>query len=96
MTYAEAVAKAVADFAAAVGTTRQVESVYGMGPMLEEWHHGPFTVRILPTSPDDLRHCVDSWLDPYWNVEVISGGDGRSGAGSGWIYGDSYQFEGVV
>lgn len=52
---------------------------------------GELRVRVAPTSDGDLCHWNDEWLDPYWNVEVLSTEDpGVAGARSFWIFGPSY------
>jgi hypothetical protein len=53
---------------------------------------GPFRVRVVWTDPASVKHWTDegsrcAWLDPYFDVEVISGP--RTDIRSAWIYGTS-------
>jgi hypothetical protein len=91
MTFHEAVALAQADHAAKVGAVLTVDFLVGyIGDTdVQTEHYGPTQVRVLPTATEDLKHSVDDWLDPYWDVEVL---DASLNLRSAWIYGPSYQF----
>jgi hypothetical protein len=73
VTKAEAIAKARADYASAVGTIIEVPTLYGYsGEDSCEWHFDePIRVLVLPTSEGDITRMQDNFIDPYWNVEVV-------------------------
>lgn len=50
-------------------------------------------VRVTATAEEDLAHWTDGFLDPYWNVDVLSRDPSVDGARSFWIFGPSYELE---
>lgn len=47
-------------------------------------------VRVTDTDDRDLTHWNDDYLDPYWNVDVLSQDPSVDGVRSFWIHGPSY------
>ena len=48
---------------------------------------GPLQVRIEKTQDSDLMNSTDEYLDPYWDLEVVSPFTGSSP----WGHGPSYR-----
>jgi hypothetical protein len=92
--FVEALARARADYQAALGTIIEVRTLSGyVGDSdIQQDYDGdqPFMVRVLATADDDLHHVNDDWLDPYWNVEVVSPDVNLR---SCWTFGPSYHIE---
>jgi hypothetical protein len=56
----------------------------------------PATVRVDATAEDELFHQVDrDWIDPYWNLELLEPHPELEGARSLWMFGTSYNLDGV-
>lgn len=54
----------------------------------------PVVVRVLPMRPHEgILHWNDEWLDPYWDVEVVSGEGRALTLRSTWIDGPSINAE---
>lgn len=90
--YADALARAKADYRAALGTTITTTSLTGYvgdTDSQQDYDGIPVVVRVLPTADEDLNHVCDDWLDPYWNVEVVS--PDNLNLRSAWTYGPSYR-----
>jgi len=60
------------DYQRALGTVIEVTWVYGYtnDDSVEIQCDPPAKVRVLETPDEDLRHWVDEWLDPFWNIEL--------------------------
>lgn len=92
MTTLELESKAVDDYKKALGTVITVTTLSGYNE-----HDDciavdgiPFEVRVLDTPESDLRHWVDEYLDPYWNVEPVKEYAELNPLRSFWTYGPSY------
>ena len=85
--------KAEQDHREHVGKILEVKHVQGYvnDDSVEANCNPPAKVRVLPcTHPEDLKHQVDEWLDPYWDVELVEPHPELEGVRSLWIYGISY------
>lgn len=51
----------------------------------------PVLVKVIETSEDDIVRWMDDWLDPIWNIEIVSAPQELpKNLGSTWIHGKSY------
>jgi hypothetical protein len=71
--YPEAMARARADYRAALGTVIEVSEIHGMiGCDSCSWQFDPpVRVIVLETPDGDLDPYGDGHVDPRWNVEPI-------------------------
>lgn len=96
MTYTEAVNAAKADFEQAKGTVIRPEiiTVYVGNDSVDIEANGTVSCRVLDTSDDDLRHDTGGFLDPYWNVEIVSDDSGvlPSDYRNPWVFGPAHEY----
>lgn len=90
---AEAIARAHADYAAAVGTVIDAKCVIGYkgNDSVEVYPDPPARVRVEATPHEDIEHFNDDYLDPYWNVTLVESHPALEGVRSLWVDGPSYQ-----
>jgi hypothetical protein len=92
----EAIAKAHADYEAALGTEIKPNLVMANVDThtCEFATGGTITVRVIKTDADSVVHINDNFVDPYWDVEVVSDPEGRLKDVDAffWIDGPSHEF----
>ena len=89
---------AIAEHKAAVGKLFTAEYLSGYLANTEEHveEYVDAIVRVCPVSDDatsGVLHWNDSWLDPYWDVEIISS-NGRLRGFDAWVDGPSHSVHG--
>jgi hypothetical protein len=93
----DAEAQALLDFDQAKGQIIEVETVTGyVGNSHDQTDRTapnsvPFRVRVIDTSPEEVKHWNDDWLDPYWNVEPAEGETRLADLRSIYTFGHSYR-----
>ena len=90
----DAAHNAKVDYAGALGTVIAPEWVYGyrQDDAVDIAACGKVQVRVIKTAPTDILHWSDDYLDPYWDVEVVSDPENiLRGASSLWVHGPSYR-----
>ena len=86
-TWAEAWYLARLDYELNLGRSLTVDGVVAYVGDDGQDYFGPFLVRLEKTDAESLRHSVDEYLDPYWDVTVLDDFD----ADGAWSYGPSYR-----
>ena len=87
----QACSRAIADYKRALGKTFAVSEVDGYEDSDSTTVQGDIVVKVLKTSEDDVCHGDDEYIDPYWNVEVLSGPPRALALRSTWVYGPTYK-----
>jgi hypothetical protein len=90
--------RAMADYAAACGQEFLVESVSAQSGLtsVDILCEPPAHVRVVSTSPEFLTRWNGNWLDPRWNVEVVTPHPALEKVAGVWVFGASYHAEGAV
>jgi len=83
---------AQADYSSVLGKRLRVTTLHSPEAELSAPAGRHFVVRITETPPADIVHWADDeFLDPYWNIEVLSGHDlVPPGVDPSWIYGRTW------
>jgi hypothetical protein len=97
MTKEECRARARADYEAVKGKLIRVEYLMGYLTNGQDSQEQDFeksiVVRVEETTPGDIDHWVDEWLDPYWNVTIVQTDHPelpKGGLVGCWVFGHSY------
>lgn len=96
MTYDEARQAALHDYTAALGKTLRPDWVVGYveSHSIDVATDRKVSVRVVATDMRDLAHDTGGFLDPYWNIEVVSDPEGRtSGMRSLWMFGPAKEYQ---
>jgi hypothetical protein len=81
---------ALVDYNTALGTVIKPDEI--CSPDGDVWPKGSVEARIVETPLDDVLHRCDQFLDPYWNIEIVSDPDGICKNLFGiWVFGPSYE-----
>lgn len=90
--------RALVDFKQHCGKILLAEIVTGYdarGNSLDIVCDPPARVRVYKTtSHEDLQHWNDNWLDPYWDLELVTPHPALDGISSLWTFGLSYCTDG--
>jgi hypothetical protein len=89
--------RALADYQEVKGKLVQISQIYGYLDD-EDWE-GPVDstviVRVTDTPENEIRRWRDDWLDPIYDVEIVTSGTLPDGLRSCWIHGKSYNLSGA-
>jgi hypothetical protein len=92
LTRAEACSRAQRDHERAIGKKFVVDEVDGYIND-DSTTCGPAVVRVRKTAPSDICRVMDDFVDPVWDVEVVTGDDTCRRLRSAWVYGPTYNLK---
>ncbi len=96
MTIIEAIEAAQRDYAGALMTVIKPDVITGYigNDSVDIETKGRVEVRVIQTSAWDIAHNTGGFIDPYWNVEVVSDPDGLlANVRSIWVFGPAHEYK---
>ena len=91
--YEEACELAMQDYKRVLGKKIIVDEVDGYEGSDSTTASGEIIAKVLKTNRSDICRQVDEFIDPYWDVKVISGPPAAMKLRSTWVYGPSYKIK---
>lgn len=92
LTVAEACNRAQRDHERAIGKKFVVDEVDGYVND-DMTTCGPAVVRVRKTSTSDICRVMDDFVDPVWDVDVVTGSEVCKKLRSTWVYGPTYNLK---